>query len=310
LKNNLTVYIYENLSGRIIYKCEIIEKKLFEDADKILSKREELEFVIKPSKHAPIEDKVFIKLENFTTPQNDELLTRDLLIVNGLKDIRKGHNISDNENLIKYLEFSFDTGIVKSISIDPEVTNNILIKNKIKDIISHIKDPQEKIYMKTKSEELSNFIRVNYRMHLFKRNDRYNDINNKNFDELSKLKKNEGLFEAAHIVDVEHIKKFIFKHAKELNESRNLDNIKPDLDLMLSNSNGIFIPHKYHYYFDRDIIYLNPQLEFKINPKFKEIAEVFNEEFDNLKVDLQKNKDLIKLVELRNKYRSIKQPLK
>jgi hypothetical protein len=258
----------------------------------------------------PIKDKVFIRLGNFVAPKNDELLTLDLLKLNGLKCTRKGHDISNKENLIKYLKFSFDFEVVKSISVDPEAANYIGAKNKVKDIISHIKDPQEKKYMKSKSEELSNFIRANYRMHLFKRNDRYNDINNKNFDELSKLKKNEGLFEAAHIVDVEHIKKFIYDHEKDLRESKNLDNIKPDLDLMLSNSNGIFIPHKYHYYFDRDIIYLNSQLEFKINPKSKAVIEVFNEEFDNLKVDLQGNEGIVRLVELRNKYRSIKQPLK
>ena len=302
LKNDLTVYIYENVSHGIIYKCEIIEKKLFEDIDNSLSKRES-RFVIKKSDHKTIEDKVFIKLGNFVAPKNTELLSLDLLMINELKTIRKGHDISDKENLIKYLEYSFYFEGDNYISIDSEVANYIGAKNKLEDIFSHNKDPKEQKYVENWKKQLSNFIRANYRTNLFNRNNRYNDINNQKFDELSK--NNEGLFEAAHIVDVEHIKKFIYDHEKDLRESKNLDNIKPDLDLMLSNSNGIFIPHKYHYYFDRDIIYLNSQLEFKINPKFKEIINVFNEEFDNLKVDLQENKDIVRLVELRNKYRLI-----
>ena len=214
---------------------------------------------------------------------------------NGLKKNRAGHNISNKKDLILYIESAF-----KDILTPNEIRLNHC-KNKILEMIDIAKDPEEKLYLKTKSRQLSEFIRNNYRTNLRKRNNRYNDIDNKEFDDLSQ--KSNSLFEAAHIVDVKHIKMLIDEYAEQLKKSKNTDNIKQDFDLMLSTFNGILMPFKYHHYFDKDIIYLNSQLNFIVNNKFENIPKIFNEEFFGLKRDLLNSKEIIRLVELRNKYR-------
>ena len=292
-EENPVVYIYESTKGRIICKCDVIESDLYDEDGSIYELQEKYTKKLYPS--SIYGDRTYIKLGNFVYPKDDSLLTFELLKKNGLKKNRAGHNISNKKDLILYIESAF-----KEILTPNEIRLNHC-KNKILEMIDIAKDPEEKLYLKTKSRQFSEFIRNNYRTNLRKRNNRYNDIDNKEFDDLSQ--KSNSLFEAAHIVDVKHIKMLIDEYAEQLKKSKNTDNIKQDFDLMLSTFNGIFMPFKYHHYFDKDIIYLNSQLNFIVNNKFENIPKIFNEEFFGLKRDLLNSKEIIRLVELRNKYR-------